>query len=1005
MRALMLALALCAAPMQDKAEEQYAYVAALAEKGLSEQVVREAQGFLKQHADHPKCDTVRYRLGCALFELHREKEAAPVFNQLARAPQFEFAAEVQFRLGQCLLASGEREAAERALASLLVSKKEYLITPALALLAQSELARKDHEHALAHCEQLLARKDVGDYAGDARCSRAWCLQRLGRGPEAAQAARTALASAPPARAGEMSFLLGECLLDAHDARGALEAYSAVREGPYADAALRGSGFAHVELDDQGGAAKDFGALLERFPQSPLRGECALQRGVALLRSGDARGALAAFAAPECPADAETLGWRARAEEAAGDKQAALASVERALDMHPAAESEQRLALQRADLLAALGRGAEAQRIWEKVGNDRALLAAAVAALAEKRFDDAARLAASLLERFPQSTLRADALLARAEGCCGGKQWKEAEQAFATAAQEDKDAARALKARSRAAWCAYQAGEFARAAQAFDALASTKSAAPEIEEAAFMAARAREDANDPAASEVYDRYLARFPAGAHRDEGELRCALACGPDAGRARLEQLLARLPQGALAARARFEIAERFSQTGHAAEALARYREALADPALGEYAARASYGLSWCLYQQKQYAEASSELERLQARAELDPKLAQAAAELSVWSTLQGGDLERALRGWSALLKQGFDEQRCVPLLHALCAALGKEKRAEDARAALEGFDRAARTPQGHAKAGVERVLLLANANQNDAARGEIDKLRAQGVQDPALSEALFRMGENCYAQGADAQAIPLYDAAASEATAPVADRALYKSGFARLRSNDLAGAERCFQKLVEEHAQSELFHETLFLLGETQYRERRFEPAVKNLERVRREAPRHAVFPKASFRLGLALGELQRWKESAEVLGALVRANPEFPNLAEAELGRGRALSESGDARSARAALERVLALDKGVLSAQAHLELGRLSYGAADLDGALSEFLKVAVLYDSDEEVAEALVLSGRVLEEQKQPDKALAQYKEALEKHPKARYSAEAQKRVSELGPQR
>ena len=110
MRAFVLALALCAAPMQDKAEEQYAYVAALAEKGLSERVVREAQSFLNEHAGHPKADTVRYRLGCALFELQREKDAAPVFRELARKPDFEFAAEVQFRLGQCLLAAGDREA-------------------------------------------------------------------------------------------------------------------------------------------------------------------------------------------------------------------------------------------------------------------------------------------------------------------------------------------------------------------------------------------------------------------------------------------------------------------------------------------------------------------------------------------------------------------------------------------------------------------------------------------------------------------------------------------------------------------------------------------------------------------------------------------------------------------------------------------------------------------------------------------------------------------------------
>jgi TolA-binding protein len=1002
MRALVLALALCASGLQDKAEEQYAYVAGLAEKGLSEQVVREAQGFLREHAAHPKADVVRYRLGCALFELQREKEAAPVFRELARRPDFELAAEVQFRLGQCLLAGGEREAAEQALARVLAAKKEYLVPPALALLAQSELARKDHEHALAHFEQLLARKDAGDYAADARCSRAWCLQRLGRAAEAAQAARGALPSAPQSRQGEMSFLLGECLLDAHDARGALEAYGSVREGPYADAALRGSGFARVELGDQNGAANDFGALLERFPQSPLRGECALQRGVALLRAGDARAALAAFASPDCPGDAEALSWRARAEEAAGDKQAALSSVERALATRPGGETEQRLALQRADLLAGLGRSGEAQRIWEGVGNDRALLAAAVAALADKRHAEAARLAAALLERFPQSPLRADALLARAEGCFGAQQWHEAEQAFATAAQEDKDAARALKARSRAAWCAYEAGEFPRAALAFDALAAAKSDAPEIEEAAFMAARAREDAGDASASEVYDRFLARFPSGAHRDEAELRCALLCGPEAGRARLEKLLGRLGQGALAARARFELAERLSQTGHAAEALPHYRQALADPALAEHAPRASYGLAWCLYQEKQHSEAAAELERLLARERLDPKLQQAALELAVWSTLQGGDLERALRGWNALTQSGFDEERCAPLLHALSAALVKAQRSEDAGKVVAAFDRGARSPRGHAKAGVERALLLASANQPAEARREIEKLRAQGIQDPALSEALFRLGENCYAQGDDAQAIPLYDAAASEAAAPIADRALYKAGFARMRSSDAAGAERCFQKLVDEHPQSELLHESLFLLGEAQFRQQRYEAAAKNLERVRREAPRHAVLPKALFRLGLALGELQRWKESAEVLGALVRSNPDFPNLAEAELGRGRALAESGDARAARAALERVLALDKGLLSAQAHLELGRLCYGAADLDGALSEFLKVAVLYDSDEEVAEALFLAGRVLEDQKQPDKALGQYREVLEKHPKARYVAEAQKRVAELG---
>jgi len=53
-----------------------------------------------------------------MFELKREKEATPVFRELAKKSEFEFAPEVQFRLGQCLLAGGETSEAlrERSLA-------------------------------------------------------------------------------------------------------------------------------------------------------------------------------------------------------------------------------------------------------------------------------------------------------------------------------------------------------------------------------------------------------------------------------------------------------------------------------------------------------------------------------------------------------------------------------------------------------------------------------------------------------------------------------------------------------------------------------------------------------------------------------------------------------------------------------------------------------------------------------------------------------------------------
>jgi TolA-binding protein len=234
------------------------------------------------------------------------------------------------------------------------------------------------------------------------------------------------------------------------------------------------------------------------------------------------------------------------------------------------------------------------------------------------------------------------------------------------------------------------------------------------------------------------------------------------------------------------------------------------------------------------------------------------------------------------------------------------------------------------------------------------------------------------------------------------VRDRALYKMGFASLREEKFDDAERCFRTLVEEHKKSELFHESLFLLGESQYRRGDYENAALSLARVLKDAPRHAVRPKALFRLGLAYGGLERWKESAETLAVLVRETPSFENAAEAELARGRALAALGDARSARTAFDRVIALDRGVLSGRAHLEIGRLHQKSGNLDQALSEFLKVAVLYADENAVGEALLAAGEVLEAQGDVERARGQYKELVEKHPDSQFAATARQRMRTIG---
>ena len=67
----------------------------------------------------------------------------------------------------------------------------------------------------------------------------------------------------------------------------------------------------------------------------------------------------------------------------------------------------------------------------------------------------------------------------------------------------------------------------------------------------------------------------------------------------------------------------------------------------------------------------------------------------------------------------------------------------------------------------------------------------------------------------------------------------------------------------------------------------------------------------------------------------------------------------------------------------------------------DVALSEYLKVAVLYAHDEEVAEALFRAGSCLEHLGNREQAAAQYQEVVRDHASARFARNAGDRLRAL----
>jgi TolA-binding protein len=87
-----------------------------------------------------------------------------------------------------------------------------------------------------------------------------------------------------------------------------------------------------------------------------------------------------------------------------------------------------------------------------------------------------------------------------------------------------------------------------------------------------------------------------------------------------------------------------------------------------------------------------------------------------------------------------------------------------------------------------------------------------------------------------------------------------------------------------------------------------------------------------------------------------------------------------------------------DRGVLAARAQIGLGELDRRAGRTEHALSTFLKVAVLYAHDEEVAQALLLSGECLEDLGDTVRAQDRYREIVQEHPQSSVAPEARERL-------
>ncbi len=978
--------------------EQYEFIAGLSSKGLHEQVVREATRFLEEHPRHDRSALVRYHLGGALFEFEdtaRTKRARDEYKQLAQTRGFEFAPESALRAGQCELRLGAPGAATPYFKAVRSSNAEYLHSPATRLLGEALF----EEGKFGEAKPLFAEvasKGEPELALDAAHGLAWCEFRLGEHERCLNTVKVTLKRFPKdPLADELRFLRAESLFESGRSADAERSYLEVGPGAFREASLRGAAFAAAEQGDHARAAAAFDALLREAPTTRFREEALLHRGIHYLEAGEA--AAARESLKTLKPTAEGLFWLGRALDAEGRGDKALDVFERGLQLAGQTDPQlrERIQLARAELLSKLGREEEATRAYESAGSDYALHAAAVAKLNAGEPEEAIRLASSVAERSGPFQIEAQFVLG--EGHFALKRFGPAEAAFGKVAQSPESESLQARATSRIAWCRYLEGDHSGAANAFARVWREHSKSEEAEEALFMQARSQEDASDSAgAAQSYSRYLEHFAEGARCDEANLRLAGLESDERGLARLISLVQSGRDAVIVKSARKQLADRLAAKADYMQAALHYR-ALVDAGRDD---EACYGLAWCLYSSGDAEGALRQLEALDHR-DTESELRVAGFELGVWAARSTGRMEAAQESFWRLVEACDDDSRLMQATRVMLEGWRESDRAVNGLRQIDRMLEKVKTPEIVLELCVERGHISLGAGSPQEAEAVMRAALKRDPQHAGLLELAFFVGEARYRGGEKKASLELFALAASSPQSEIRARAHYMTGFVQLEEGANTEAATSFAALVADHAESELFGETLYLLGEAYYRAGSDRKAIEVLKRHRKEARRHATSAKALFRLGLAQARSEQFKDANRSLTELVTNFPEFPSLNEAELARGRSLASLGKPRAARQSFERVIASDKGVLSARARLGLGGLHEDAGDLEAALSEFLKVAVLYAQDEEVAEALFRAGGLLEQQGETAQARKQYEELLKDHAKSSFAERAQQRLNRI----
>ena len=166
----------------------------------------------------------------------------------------------------------------------------------------------------------------------------------------------------------------------------------------------------------------------------------------------------------------------------------------------------------------------------------------------------------------------------------------------------------------------------------------------------------------------------------------------------------------------------------------------------------------------------------------------------------------------------------------------------------------------------------LSASKDVEEKRRLELERLESQLV---AANQKIDRILQYLNLEGSDAAGAPV--AATAPATVKLSDQEIYDLARKAFDDGKLEAARQGFEDLIRQHPQSKHADNAQFWIGETYYREKWFEKAILEYQKVIEQYPRGNKVPASRLKQGLAFSNLGDNTNARLILQELIKKHPQ--------------------------------------------------------------------------------------------------------------------------------